>query len=87
MLAVRLLLFNSKLGSRRPEKRNIARMAALLQLATGTWFIQGKNANGIVCERLEQTPIWEEVHEGYITENERIQLSNYQRDLQLRKVK
>ena len=41
----------------------------------------------IVCERLEQTPLWEEVHENYITENERIQLSNYQRDLQLRKVK
>ena len=41
----------------------------------------------IVCERLEQPPLWEEVQEDYITENKHIQLSNYQRDLQLRKVK
>lgn len=48
---------------------------------------KGKTPMDIVCERLEQTPLWEEVHEDYITEDERIQLSNYQRDLQLRKVK
>jgi len=41
----------------------------------------------VVCERLEKTPLWEEIHAKYETENERIQLSNYQRDLQLRKVK
>jgi hypothetical protein len=41
----------------------------------------------IVCECLEQPPLGEEVHEDYVTENERIQLSNYQRDLQLRKMK
>ncbi|MBB1281841.1 IS481 family transposase, partial [Pseudoalteromonas sp. SR41-1] len=35
----------------------------------------------------EKTPLWEDVHANYETENERIQLSNYQRDLQLRKVK
>jgi len=48
---------------------------------------KGKTPMDVVCERLEQTPLWEEVHEDYITENERIQLSNYQRDLLLRKVK
>ncbi|MBB1400544.1 hypothetical protein H5117_02360 [Pseudoalteromonas sp. SG45-1] len=36
---------------------------------------------------LKKTPLWEDVHANYETENERIQLSNYQRDLQLRKVK
>ena len=41
----------------------------------------------IVCEHLEQTPLWEEVQEDYDSDNERIQLSNYQRDLQLRKLK
>lgn len=41
----------------------------------------------IVCEHLENTPLWEDVHANNETENERIQLSNYQRDLQLRKVK
>lgn len=39
---------------------------------------KGKTPMDIVCERLEQTPLWEEVHEDYISENERIQLSNYQ---------
>ncbi|WP_281360052.1 hypothetical protein [Alteromonas profundi] len=41
----------------------------------------------IVCEHLAKTPLWEDVHANCETENERIQLSNYQRDLQLRKVK
>nr|WP_269748297.1 helix-turn-helix domain-containing protein [Alteromonas mediterranea] len=31
--------------------------------------------------------LWEDVHANYETEKERIQLSNYQRDLQLRKIK
>lgn len=48
---------------------------------------KGKTPMDIVCERLEQTPLWEEVHVDYVIENERIQQSNYQRDLQLRKVK
>jgi len=48
---------------------------------------KGKTPMDIVCERLEQPPLWEEVQEDYITENKHIQLSNYQRDLQLRKVK
>ena len=48
---------------------------------------KGKTPMDIVCERLEKTPLWEDVHANYETENERIQLSNYQRDLQLRKVK
>lgn len=39
----------------------------------------------VVCELLDQTPLWEEVHDDYVTES--IQLSDYQRDLQLRKVK
>lgn len=48
---------------------------------------KGKTPMDIVCEHLEKTPLWEDVHANYETENERIQLSNYQRDLQLRKVK
>jgi|TARA_B100000953_G_C18018130_1_gene419871 transposase InsO family protein len=48
---------------------------------------KGKTPMDIVCERLEQTPLWEDVHANYETEKERIQLSNYQRDLQLRKMK
>ncbi len=48
---------------------------------------KGKTPMNIVCERLEQTPLWEDVHANYETEKERIQLSNYQRDLQLRKMK
>ena len=31
----------------------------------------------VVCERLEKTPLWEDAHANYETENERIQLSNY----------
>ena len=48
---------------------------------------KGKTPMDIVCERLEQTPLWKDVHANYETEKERIQLSNYQRDLQLRKMK
>lgn len=48
---------------------------------------KGKTSMDVVCERLEKTPLWEDAHANYETENERIQLSNYQRDLQLRKVK
>jgi len=55
------------------------------QRANGSF--KGKTPMDIVCERLEQTPLWEEVHVDYVIENERIQQSNYQRDLQLRKVK
>lgn len=48
---------------------------------------KGKTPMDVVCEWLEKTPLWEDVHANYETENERIQLLNYQRDLQLRKVK
>lgn len=46
-----------------------------------------KTPMDMVCEHLEQTLLWEEVHEHYEGDNERIQLSNYQRDLKLRKLK
>lgn len=52
-----------------------------------TAHLKGETPMDIVCERLEQTPLWEDVHANYETEKERIQLSNYQRDLQLRKMK
>lgn len=48
---------------------------------------KGKTPMDMVCEHLEQTPLWEEVQKDYDSDNERIQLSNYQRDLQLRKLK
>ncbi len=48
---------------------------------------KGKTPMDMVCEHLEQTPLWEEVQEDYDGDNERIQLSNYQRDLKLRKLK
>ena len=48
---------------------------------------KGKTPMDMVCEHLEQTPLWEEVQKDYDGDNERIQLSNYQRDLKLRKLK
>lgn len=48
---------------------------------------KGKTPMDMVCEHLEKTPLWEEVQEDYDGDNERIQLSNYQRDLKLRKLK
>ena len=41
----------------------------------------------VVCEHLEKTPIWDQVLEDYSLDNERIQVSNYQQDLALRKLK
>lgn len=48
---------------------------------------KGKTPMDKVCEHLEKTPLWEEVNNEYQSENERVQLSNYQRDLQMRKLK
>ncbi len=41
----------------------------------------------VVCQHLDKTPVWEQVLEDYNPDNERIQLSNYRRDLELRKLK
>ncbi len=48
---------------------------------------KGKTPMDVVCEHLDKTPIWEEVNQNYEPDKERIQLSNYQRDLKLRKLK
>jgi len=47
----------------------------------------GKTPMDKYFERSEQTPFWEEVHQNYDLSQERIQLPNYQADLQLRKLK
>ncbi len=57
-------------------------MAALLRLTKRSRLILRQNTNGYCVKKL-----WEDVHANYETEKERIQLSNYQRYLQLRKVK
>lgn len=48
---------------------------------------KGKTPMEVVCQHLDKTPIWDQVLEDYNQNNERIQLSNYQRDLELRKLK
>ncbi len=48
---------------------------------------KGKTPMEVVCEHLEKTPIWDEVLQDYNPDNERIQVSNYQKDLALRKLK
>ena len=48
---------------------------------------KGKTPMEVVCDHLDSTPIWDEVHQEYQDGNERIQLSNYKHDLQLRKLK
>lgn len=48
---------------------------------------KGKTPMEVVCEHIETTPIWDEVLDDYNLNNERIQVSNYQRDLALRKLK
>ena len=48
---------------------------------------KGKTPMEVVCEHLEKTPIWDQVLEDYNLDNERIQVSNYQQDLALRKLK
>lgn len=48
---------------------------------------KGKTPMEVVCDHLDNTPIWEEVHQEYQDGNKRIQLSNYKHDLQLRKLK
>jgi transposase-like protein len=47
---------------------------------------KGKTQMDVVCEHLDKIPIWEDVSREYKQDEERIQLSNYQRDLQLRKL-
>jgi hypothetical protein len=41
----------------------------------------------VICEHLEKTPILDQALEDYSLDNERIQASNYQQDLALRKLK
>lgn len=48
---------------------------------------KGKTPMDVVCEHLDKIPVWEDVSREYKQDEERIQLSNYQRDLQLRKLK
>lgn len=41
----------------------------------------------VVCDHLDSTQIWDEVHQEYQNGSEQIQLSNYKYDLQLKKLK
>lgn len=48
---------------------------------------KGKTPMEVVCDHLDKTPVWDQVSQGYNLDNERIQVSNYQQDLKLRKLK
>jgi hypothetical protein len=41
----------------------------------------------VVCGHLEKNPIWDQVLEDYNLDNKHIQVSSYQQDLALRKLK
>lgn len=45
---------------------------------------KGKIPMEVVCQHLDKTPIWDQVLEDYNLDNERIQLSNYQGNLELK---
>lgn len=49
--------------------------------------LKGKTPIDVICERMEKTPIWDDILKSYDIDNERVQQSNYQRGLALRKVK
>ena len=48
---------------------------------------KGKTPMDIVCQHINNTPIWDEVLYDYNSNNERLQVANYQQDLKLRKLK
>ena len=41
----------------------------------------------VVCTHLYKTPIWDEVLQNYDIDDERMQVSNYQQDLEIKKLK
>ncbi len=49
--------------------------------------LKGKTPSEIVADLGEKTPLSEEVSKHYNVNNERIQISNYQTDLTMRKLK